>query len=63
MISTPHPVNGYQQAARNDRAETRAPKRIDSRALMDGQKLLMIEHMGSHYYLRMTRNNKLILTK
>lgn len=38
-------------------------RKIDSRTLMAGQNLLMIEHAGSSYYLRMTRNNKLILTK
>ncbi|NEV60857.1 hemin uptake protein HemP [Thiorhodococcus minor] len=63
MISTQRPLHGRQQGARKDRPETAAPKRIDSKALMAGHNLLMIEHMGSHYYLRMTRNNKLILTK
>ncbi|EXJ15083.1 hemin uptake protein HemP [Imhoffiella purpurea] len=38
-------------------------RRIDSGSLMGGDNLLMIEHAGHQYFLRMTRNNKLILTK
>jgi hemin uptake protein HemP len=37
--------------------------RIDSQTLLRGNNLLMIEHAGDRYFLRMTRNNKLILTK
>lgn len=36
---------------------------IRSRDLLRGGNLLLIEHAGDRYYLRMTRNNKLILTK
>lgn len=36
---------------------------IHSRDLLRGGNLLLIEHAGDRYYLRMTRNNKLILTK
>ncbi|NKN31905.1 hemin uptake protein HemP [Marichromatium bheemlicum] len=36
---------------------------IDSRTLLGGQHLLLIDHAGERYFLRMTRNNKLILTK
>jgi hemin uptake protein HemP len=37
--------------------------RIDSHTLLRGNNLLLIEHAGDRYFLRMTRNNKLILTK
>jgi hemin uptake protein HemP len=37
--------------------------RIQSRDLLQGSNLLLIEHGGDRYYLRMTRNNRLILTK
>lgn len=37
--------------------------RIDSQTLLQGSHLLVIEHAGHSYYLRLTRNNKLILTK
>lgn len=36
---------------------------IRSRDLLQGGNLILIEHAGDRYYLRMTRNNKLILTK
>lgn len=36
---------------------------IDSADLFAGQKILTIEHNGSNYLLRITRENKLILTK
>ncbi|MEO7431842.1 MAG: hemin uptake protein HemP [Dokdonella sp.] len=37
--------------------------RIDSRRLMAGENELVIEHAGQEYRLRLTRNDKLILTK
>lgn len=36
---------------------------IDSRSLLRGQRAVHIEHHGTHYCLRHTRNGKLILTK
>jgi hemin uptake protein HemP len=36
---------------------------IDSRRLMSGASELVIEHAGQKYRLRLTRNDKLILTK
>ena len=40
-----------------------ATPRIDIRRLMAGQRALVIEHAGQEYHLRLTRNDKLILTK
>ncbi len=37
--------------------------RIDSSTLFDGRNALAIEHAGQRYILRVTRENKLILTK
>lgn len=39
------------------------PRRIDSAELMAGGNLLKIDHGGQIYLLRVTRENKLILTK
>jgi hemin uptake protein HemP len=40
-----------------------AAKRIDSHRLLSGGRELVIEHAGQEYRLRLTRNDKLILTK
>lgn len=39
------------------------PARIDSRELLRGRNTVEIEHAGQRYQLRVTRENKLILTK
>jgi hemin uptake protein HemP len=39
------------------------PPSIDSRQLFFQHRLVQIEHAGQHYQLRLTRENKLILTK
>lgn len=41
---------------------TRTP-RIDSQRLLSGGRELVIDHAGQEYRLRLTRNDKLILTK
>jgi len=38
-------------------------RRIASHALLEGERELVITHQGSEYHLRLTRNDKLILTK
>ncbi|MCG6117150.1 MAG: hemin uptake protein HemP [Aquimonas sp.] len=40
-----------------------APSRIDSQTLLQGGRELRIEHAGQEYRLRLTQNDKLILTK
>lgn len=37
--------------------------RIDSQLLLCGQRIIEIDHCGQRYTLRVTRENKLILTK
>ena len=38
-------------------------RRVSSLALLDGARELVIQHQGNEYHLRLTRNDKLILTK
>lgn len=39
------------------------PRRVSSQSLLDGARELVIQHQGGEYHLRLTRNDKLILTK
>lgn len=41
----------------------RGPRQLKSESLFAGQRELLIEHSGSLYRLRVTQQNKLILTK
>lgn len=45
------------------RPRSSAPQRIASGKLLGGGNELVIEHAGQEYRLRLTRNDKLILTK
>ena len=50
----------------DDAGESAPPaalRRISSQRLLAGERELVIQHMGSEYHLRLTRNGKLILTK
>ena len=38
-------------------------RRVASEMLLGGHRELVIQHHGSEYHLRLTRNGKLILTK
>lgn len=38
-------------------------RRISSQSLLEGGRELVIQHQGNEYHLRLTRNDKLILTK
>lgn len=38
-------------------------RKISSQLLLEGARELVIQHQGSEYHLRLTRNDKLILTK
>ncbi|HXD37287.1 MAG TPA: hemin uptake protein HemP [Rhodanobacter sp.] len=42
---------------------TAAVRRVSSLVLLDGARELVIQHQGNEYHLRLTRNDKLILTK
>ena len=51
------------EAARAPAAPTPSPRPIDSRALMQGARVIEIAHEGTVYRLQATRLGKLILTK
>lgn len=44
-------------------ADATAAPRVASELLLGGRRELVIQHQGSEYHLRLTRNDKLILTK
>jgi hemin uptake protein HemP len=46
-----------------DAVPTTTVRRISSQRLLAGERELVIQHLGSEYHLRLTRNGKLILTK
>jgi hemin uptake protein HemP len=46
-----------------DAAPVTSVRRISSQRLLAGERELVIQHLGSEYHLRLTRNGKLILTK
>jgi hemin uptake protein HemP len=55
-----------ETAARNvfpSTAPAPVPRSLDSRALLGGAHEVRITHAGQEYRLRLTRNDKLILTK
>lgn len=47
----------------DDRPARANTRRIESARLLQGARELVIEHLGGEYHLRLTRNDKLILTK
>jgi len=50
-------------AAHHDRDEQGSPTAVTSEALLGKRRQLSIIHNGQRYTLRITANNKLILTK
>jgi hemin uptake protein HemP len=46
-----------------DLSAAKSRERIDSARLLGGGRELLIDHAGEEYRLRLTRNDKLILTK
>jgi hemin uptake protein HemP len=57
---TPSPMLSAVDAAP---PSTSSVRRISSQRLLAGERELVIQHLGSEYHLRLTRNGKLILTK
>ena len=65
MVSTQekYPKSSAEQAA-SVTASLTLPSRLDSRDIFrDARKDVVIEHAGDEYHLKLTRQNKLILTK
>ena len=59
----PHDLPRSPVPSRSTRAPSAPVPRVASQRLLDGARELVIEHQGSEYHLRVTRNDKLILTK
>jgi len=62
MPSTKHPERQGPPDATTKGLPARA-RVVDSRVLLDHTQEIRIKHDGQEYRLRLTRNNKLILTK
>ncbi|MET0229499.1 MAG: hemin uptake protein HemP [Rhodanobacteraceae bacterium] len=56
-------VNASQSNRSTPSASPNGAQRIDSHRLLAGGRELVIDHAGQEYRLRLTRNDKLILTK
>lgn len=52
-----------ETASPSTRQTLKPPSRVDSQQLFEGQRELIIQHQGEAYRLRITRQDKLILTK
>ena len=63
MRTLPLTDNGARSSVVALRSAPVATRRIESKNLLDGSRELVIEHQGNEYHLRLTRNDKLILTK
>ena len=63
MMLNSRPMAGPQPSRSSIAPPPREARHIDSRHLLAGGKELVIEHAGQRYHLRLTRNDKLILTK
>ncbi len=58
-----HPHPGTPSASQTLRKGPSRTGHVDSASLFDGSRELVIAHNDDTYYLRITRNEKLILTK
>jgi hemin uptake protein HemP len=59
----PNPIEPSATASVDLALRGPVTQRIDSRRLLAGKNELVIDHAGQEYRLRLTRNDKLILTK
>lgn len=60
MNAQPSPIHRAPIAAQST---PDLPDVVDVATLLRNRQVLVIEHAGEHYKLRLTRNGKLILTK
>lgn len=63
LTRSPQPPRPSHIGEEGSDRSTSAIRRISSQRLLAGERELVIQHMGSEYHLRLTRNGKLILTK
>ena len=61
LLSLPQPPVALRRPSST--ATSTAARHVSSHALLDGARELVIQHQGGEYHLRLTRNDKLILTK
>jgi hemin uptake protein HemP len=54
---------GTEASADRGRERTPSPRRIDTAILLQREREIVIVHRGQEYRLRVTRSDKLILTK
>ena len=54
---------GLESTAERTRPARGVVRRIDSDALLQREREIVIVHRGQEYHLRLTRSDKLILTK
>ena len=57
------PINAQPSNRAPASSPSNGAQRIDSHRLLAGGRELVIDHAGQEYRLRLTRNDKLILTK
>jgi hemin uptake protein HemP len=58
-----HEPSAEARDSRTTRSVASTTQRIESHRLLAGGRELVIDHAGQEYRLRLTRNDKLILTK
>ena len=63
LESIASPMSESDISAPRDSRERASEPRVDSHRLLAGGRELVIDHSGQVYRLRLTRNDKLILTK
>lgn len=68
MFQSPHSASAMSHdplptSSETSRQRPASAQRVESNRLMSGARELVIEHAGQEYRLRVTRNDKLILTK
>lgn len=59
----PHPFRLLSLKSVASHARDASARRVSSQSLLAGERELVIQHQGNEYHLRLTRNDKLILTK
>ncbi|GLQ96957.1 hemin uptake protein HemP [Dyella mobilis] len=62
-LTLSHPAPRPMLANVDTATQIPSVRRISSQRLLAGERELVIQHLGSEYHLRLTRNGKLILTK
>ncbi|OOG60375.1 hemin transporter [Rhodanobacter sp. C03] len=60
-LSLPQPLAALRRPSPG--VATAGTRHVSSQSLLAGARELVIQHQGGEYHLRLTRNDKLILTK